>query len=113
MTNTIYRKLSLNTVVKVRLNGRGISLLQAQHEFYRGFVTKSEDYEKYGDFIIPSVDENGYTEIKLWELMKVFGEYCFYEGTQEDERYLPFEPEILINNECLKLVDTNIKILKK
>lgn len=94
----------LNSVVKVKINDIGISMLRQQHESIWG--NKKE-------FVIPCVDENGYTDMKLWDLMMTFGSSVFYEGTQEDERWLPIDPVIIINddNYC-PIVENNI-VLKK
>ena len=94
----------LNSVVKVKINSIGLSILKQQHESIWG--DKKE-------FIYPVVDENGYTEMKLWDLMMSFGDSVFYEGTQEDERWIPIDPVILIDidNYC-PVVEENI-VLKK
>lgn len=114
MEEETYSKIKLNSLVKIKLNESGISILKSSHEYHRSKITNPIYYERYGDFEL-SVDENGYTEMKLWEIFYYFGDYCFYEGTQEDERNLPFDPEIVINNEYLVLIETkqDKKVKKK
>ena len=63
------------------------------------------------EFVAPVVDENGYTEMKLWDLMMCFGDSVFYEGTLEDERWIPIDPVILIDEDNYKF--ENSMTLKK
>lgn len=112
MDEETYSKLKLNSFVKVKLNESGISILKNSHEYHRSKITDPYLYMMYGDFEL-IVDENGYTEMKLWEIFYYFGDYCFYEGTQEDERWLPFDPEIIINNENLVLIENKKRTKKK
>ena len=78
-----YRKFNINNYVKVKLNEIGISELKKQHRELRlGFLS---------DFKMPKVDENGYTEYQLHELMSLFG-HLTINGLE-----CPFEIEILIN----------------
>ncbi len=92
----------LNSVVKVKINDIGISMLRHQHEDLWG--DKKE-------FVLPSVDENGYTEMKLWDLMMSFGSSVFYEGTLEDERWIPIDPVILVDEDNFEI--ENNMVLKK
>lgn len=110
MENESYSKIKLNSLVKVRLNETGISILKSCHDYHRSMISSPLYYEKMGDFELV-IDKDGYTELKLWEIFYYFGNYCFYEGTQEDERCLPFEPNIIINNENIILIEN--KSLKK
>lgn len=111
MENETYSKIKLNSYVKVKLTNAGIGILKASHDYHRSRITNPIYYEKFGDFEL-SVDDNGYTSMKLWELFYYFGDYCFYEGTLEDERCLPFDPEIVINNEYIVLIEEEKKKTK-
>lgn len=114
MNDETFSKLKLNAVIKVKLNESGIAILRDEHNYYKSKIASPSVAEKFGDFIEPETDEDGYSEMKLWQFMHTFGNYCFYEGTQEDERWLPFDPEILINNSSLVLVEKKqSKKLKK
>ena len=94
----------LNSIVKVKINDIGISMMKQQHESIFG---------DRKEFVIPSVDENGYTEMKLWDVMMTFGSSVFYEGTLEDERWIPIDPVILVcDDNYVPVVEENI-ILKK
>ena len=69
-------KFKLNSVVKVKINSIGLTILKRKHDdIWRG---KKE-------FVEPVVDENGYTEMKLWDLMMCFGDSVFYEGIGDEE----------------------------
>lgn len=89
--------LKLNSVVKVKINSIGLTILKRKHDdIWRG---KKE-------FVAPVVDENGYTEMKLWDVMMGFGDSVFYEGTLEDERWIPIDPVILIDEDNYKIKNT-------
>ncbi len=114
MENEMYSKIRLNSIIKVKLRENGISILRNEHNYYLDMISDPMVRHYYGEFVEPIVDENGYTEMKLWQFMSTFGNYCFFEGTQEDELSLPFEPDILINHESLVLFDDKkIKLNKK
>lgn len=112
MDNEVYSKLELNAVIKIKLRENGISILRDEHNYCLSRITDPMVRHYFGEFVEPCVDENGYTEMKLWQFMSTFGNYCFFEGTQEDELSLPFEPEILINHETLVLFEDKSKKLK-
>ena len=89
--------LKLNRVVKVKINSIGLIILKRKHDdIQRG---KKE-------FVAPVVDENGYTEMKLLDVMMCFGDSVFYEGTLEDERQIPIDPVILIDEDNYKIKNT-------
>lgn len=85
----------LNSIVKVKINDIGLSMLKNQHE---------NIYGNRKEFVAPSVDENGYSEMKLWDLMMSFGDSVFYEGTLEDERWIPIDPVIIIDDKNFVLI---------
>lgn len=94
----------LNSLVKVKINSIGLSMLKQQHESLWG---NKKEFEN------PIVDENGYTEMKLWDVMMSFGSSVFYEGTLEDERWIPIDPVILVNDDnYAPIVEENV-VLKK
>lgn len=91
------KKLNLNDNVKVKLTSFGLEILSMRYKERNGNST---------DFV-PTIDENGYTEYQLWELMNIFGEY-YYVGAAE----LPFElNEIIFKEEVLVDVLFNQKKL--
>ena len=113
MVNNILYKFRLDSIIKVKLNEIGLSILRNEHNYMKSMIKSPLILNKFGDFIEPKIDEYGYIEMKLWEFMMSFGDFCFYEGTQEDERNLPFDPEILINNDSLIIFNDNCRVLKK
>lgn len=78
---------NINYSVKVKLTNFGKKIWFHKDDDFR------EKLEAMGLFPeLPKVDDNGYSEIPLWELMKVFGSYMTTNQSQE----LPFETEIII-----------------
>jgi hypothetical protein len=71
--------ININDVVRVRLTKHGLFLLESLHN-------GTDDIDEYAP---PDIDEEGYTEFQLWELMATFGSYM-YAGC-----HLPFETNIL------------------
>lgn len=77
---------NINQWVKVKLNDKGISILERQHiELYHRF-----EYSKRKSFTPPKVDEDGYSKFQLHDLMNRFGAYC----TLGEET--PFETDIIL-----------------
>lgn len=65
-----YKELNLNSYVKVKLMDRGKDIYYHQYD---------EINAKAGGIWIkptmPQVDEDGYTEMQLWEFMRLYGSY--------------------------------------
>ena len=60
---------NLNGCVWVKLNTRGIEILEERHkELYRY-------HPNTPPFRLPQIDVNGYTRYQLWDLMQNFGEH--------------------------------------
>jgi len=78
------KKFNINDYVKVKLNEIGITELKRQHK-----KLKKMGFE--GDFLVPEVDENGYTKYQLHYLMHLFGHLTSIGFG------CPFETEILID----------------
>jgi hypothetical protein len=51
--------------------------------------------------------------MKLWDVMMTFGSSVFYEGTLEDERWIPIDPVIIIDEENYDPVMVKNIVLKK
>lgn len=98
------KELNLNTQVKIKLTDFEIRILQDKHLEWIDKLPENSVY-KHKQFEI-TVDENGYTDISLFELMETFGQYITY----NQSAVLPFENPVLINEKCLEdcLVEENI-----
>lgn len=59
--------LNMNCIVKVKLNDKGRDIYYHQFDKYN-----QPDLFKPR---FPKVDETGYSEFQLWNLMEIFGEY--------------------------------------
>lgn len=97
------KKLNLNTQVKIKLTDFGIQILQNKYLEWVGSLPEHSVY-KHKKFEI-NVDENGYMDISLFELMKNFGQYI----TCNQSAVLPFENPVLIDEKILEdcLVEEN------
>ena len=94
----IDKEFSINNDVKIRLTEEGINVLKKQHEeMVNSYPNQPLVREMFGDFKMPEVDENGYTQKRLWEVMKEFGQYCHIGNNNP-----PFELTIEISEEDLK-----------
>ena len=63
--------INLNEFVKVKLNNYGKVIYCHQHDELNEFI-KSKGCKPL-EPLLPKVDEDGYTEFQLWELMKLYG----------------------------------------
>jgi hypothetical protein len=60
--------INLNEMVRVKLNRSGIDKLQEECDNMN---------RMFGTTYTPKVDENGYYENQLWEIMNKFGNMCY------------------------------------
>ena len=90
------KKFNANNIVKVKLTEYGLKILEKSHYEMLKRMTP-ESAKLVGPFQAPKVDENGYSEFQLWQLMYYFGPYMYNFSNQ------PFETDILIDE--LKLED--------
>lgn len=89
------KDLNLNSYVGVKLTDEGLRILEYQHnELLKGM--KPEVAATVGAFKAPQVDEEGYSQILLWQLMQSFGNYV-YAGNPKP----PFEMNIKILDKYL------------
>lgn len=88
---------NLNDYVNIKLTETGIAILKEEHDKYLK--------EYAGEFKYPEIDENGYTQMQMWEVMQIFGKYM-YNGNPN----LPFEPNIAISDIYLKNSTTKKRI---
>lgn len=82
------KEFNINNYVSVKLTDFGIAILRQKFE---------QDNPGVGEFEI-SIDENGYTEMQLVDLMKIFGGYLSY----DQSRPIPFETSIMISEQRLE-----------
>ena len=82
------KEFNINYYVKIKLTEAGIAILKNRHDS----ILKST-----GEFKNPEVDENGYTEMQMCDVMYVFGKYMYSGNTNP-----PFETTIAISEEYLK-----------
>lgn len=73
-------KINLNDKVKVKLTVAGIKA-------YIDHMNEPNERAKSGQpikskWLLPSIDDEGYTQFQLWEFINIFGEY-FYIGNNE------------------------------
>jgi hypothetical protein len=73
----VYRKFNLNGYVRVKLNQHGKQLY-------------SDYWSPYAWLKEPEIDDEGYTQFQMWQLMNIFGTHL-YNGCKT-----PFETTILI-----------------
>ena len=93
------KKFSTNNFVKVKLTIEGLRLLEISYYEMLNRMTP-ESAKLFGPFQAPEVDENGYSEFQLWELMYAFGPYMCNLSNQ------PFESDILIDELELEDVES-------
>lgn len=61
------QSLNMNCSVKVKLNDKGKDIYYHRHDkYFQSELLKPR---------FPKVDEDGYSEFQLWDLMKIYGEY--------------------------------------
>lgn len=89
------KEFNFNNSVKVKLTDFGIAILRQNYE---ELINSNPVAKKYtGEFEI-KIDENGYTEMPLSELMSTFGQYLTVNQCEE----MPFEATIMIDEQSLK-----------
>lgn len=83
-------KFNINNNVKVKLTQMGRDI------FYNHIEEINKCYSKVVvEPYYPEVDENGYSEFQLHELMRLYGKHLSMGGTVE-RNTLPFDTEILV-----------------
>ena len=92
------KKFNINCPVNIRLTETGIAILKDNYDnMLKAHADKPEVLEMLGEFKVPEMDENGYTQMELWKVMAAFGSYLNYGATNP-----PFELDITISDEYLK-----------
>lgn len=89
------KTFNINNSVGVKLTDEGLKILEHQHNELLQRMPP-DVAERMGSFIPPEVDEDGYSQFQLCELMHYFGNYI-YSGNLS----IPFETEIKISDEYL------------
>lgn len=84
------KTLNINSKVRIKLTSFGIEILRKQHEERH----RSYPFAFPASFTPPAVNEDGFCEMQLWEVMNTFGEFL-YNGAPN----LPFETNIQIDDE--------------
>ena len=77
-------KYNLNYNVKVKITAKGHEILRLNYEQLLGKLTSQYPYEP------PKIDEDGYSEMQLWEVAHQFGA-AMYNGCDA-----PIETEIIL-----------------
>ena len=94
-------KFNINEKVKVKLNEHGLKILKDQHDELRGWCPSIGEYRE------PKIDNDGFTEFQLWNLMEKFGSHITLGSIP------PFETEIEIpdnaKNEGLTAPEGDLK----
>ena len=80
-------KTNINNLIKVKLTKTGKEILKQQH------METFKNYSGIAEYEEPKIDENGYVEMQLWELMRAFGHY-FYNGNPKPPMEMTFFIEI-------------------
>lgn len=84
---------NINNHVKVKLTEEGLKILESQ---YNEKLIKYPGIDQViGPFEAPQVDEEGYSQFFLFELMEIFGDYV------RGSDVMPFEKDIKISGEDL------------
>ena len=89
------KDFNINNYVKIKLTDEGLKILETQHNEMLKKLTP-ETAKNIGPFRVPEVDQEGYSQIKLWELMHLFGNYM-----RNGNLNLPFENIIQIPDQYL------------
>jgi len=77
-------KFNVNDTIKVRLNARGIAIMEKHHNELRLRIPAIKEFKA------PAVDDHGYSSFQLWAFMQEFGPYMVL-GLE-----VPFDSEIII-----------------
>ncbi len=85
-------KFNINHKVKVKLTEEGRKILKAEGEVLIKIYPDMKEFAEL-NYMLPEIDEDGYSTYQLWDLMKTFGDHM-YNGCS-----VPFETEILILTE--------------
>ena len=92
------KEFNMNNYVNIKLTEAGIAILKSRHDnLLKAYASNPEVLKTLGEFKTPEIDENGYTQMKMWEVMQTFGNYM-YNGDSD----IPFEITIAISEEYLK-----------
>ena len=92
------KEFNINDYVNIKLTEAGIAILKRRHDnILKAYAGNPEVLKTLGEFKTPEVDENGYTQMQMWEVMQAFGNYM-YNGDPN----IPFEMNIAISEEYLK-----------
>ncbi len=94
------KEFSLNDNVKIKLTETGIKIL---NDTYDAALKEFEDKPSVLQSIVtsrPKVDENGYVEMQLFEVMAIFGKYVIFGNPN-----LPISTNIAISENYLKDLD--------
>ena len=97
------KEFSLNDNVKIKLSETGIKIL---NDTYNAALKEAVDNPSVLQSIIasrPKVDENGYVEMQLYEVMFIFGKYMNFGNPN-----MPISTNIAISENCLKDLDAGI-----
>lgn len=89
------KEFNLNSYVGVKLTDEGLKILKHQHkELLKG--QNPAVRKLIGDFEAPHIDEDGYSQLTVGELMQHFGSYI-YNGNPKP----PFDMNIKIPDKSL------------
>ena len=88
------KTLNINHNVRIKLTKFGFEKLKKNHEDLR------KKFPTVRKFTPPKVDEDGFCEMELWEVMNTFGEDLFNGSIN-----LPFEPNIQIDEAQFEKAD--------
>lgn len=95
-----FKKLNINSNIKVKLNDKGIEILKNEYNaLKKAYPTM---FEK--PFKPPVVDEEGYTTMQFWKLFHYFGNQI-YVGNDN----LPFDNDIKISSKNLEDIKSKSK----
>ena len=86
-------KFNINSYVYVKLTPLGLKIHKDE---YSKLYAKYSEYLEYLPYTPPTIDEDGYSQFQMHELMSLFGP-CMYLGAFAGAFALPFETEILFN----------------
>ncbi len=91
------KEFNINDYVNIKLTETGIAILKNRHDnILKNYANNPEVLKILGEFNAP-IDDNGYTQMQLWEVMHIFGDYLYHGNPN-----LPFEMNITISDEYLK-----------
>lgn len=92
------KEFNINGYVNIKLTEAGIEILKSRHNnMLKAYANNPEVLKRLGEFKTPEVDENGYTQMQMWKVMQLFGNYM-----NDGNPNIPFEMTILISDEYLK-----------